>query len=175
MNCLILAVTAIWFKILPPAGTYPDNCLERINGLMLRSNTVLTTNDLKRVAEELNNRVLDQGRIILDHDHESTRPGFDESHVVGDMMRFRSNEDGSVDALTVLTDYGRELTSMTNGWYVSPAFTKRKHIGSTNYWIRALVSAAITTHPHTDKCPLVSLGTAEVWRHPEYGYWEVEE
>lgn len=170
----ILAATAIWFRVLPPAGTYPDNRIERINGRMVRTQTVLTTNDLARVAQDANDRTWNE-RIIIDHDHESTRPDFDESHVVGDMIRFRSHEDGSVDALILLTDFGRELVSTTDGWYVSPAFTTRKHIGSTTYWIHQLTSAAITTHPHTDKCPLVPLGTAEVWRHPDYGYWEVEE
>lgn len=171
---IVIAATAIWFRVLPPAGTYPDNSLERINGRMVRTNTVLKTNDLARVAQYANDRVWNR-RFILDYEHESTMPDFDDNRVVGEMVRFRSHEDGSVDALILLTDFGREMIASSDKWYVSPAFTKRKHIGSTNYWIHQFESAAITTHPHTDKCPLVSLGTAEVWRHPEYGYWVVEE
>lgn len=171
---IVIAVTAVWFKIMPPSGEYLENRLCRVNGHMVREVVVVTAKDSARVAQDLNNRVEQGEKIVLDIDHESTAEGFDDARVCGEMVRFRSNEDGSIDSLIALTDFGRAAIASGEYTHISPAFLMRKHIGSNRNWVHKIDSAAITWHPHTDKCPLVSLGEQEVNKN-EYGYWEIGE
>lgn len=174
MIAAIIAATAVWFKIMPPSGEYLENRLIRVNGHMMREVVVVTTNDSARVAQNLNDRVEQGERIILDIEHESNGKEFDESRMCGEMVRFRSNADGSIDSLIALTDFGRAAIASGVFTHISPALITLRPIGNNISRVYKVRSAALTLRPHTQKCPLVPLGERDVNKN-EYGYWEIGE